>query len=241
MRTLLVLGSKPDPALPPPGSVDAVACANASGFSAARLGLPDPVFTTLSAIVTSGIASGRQSLRAMRGLRTGTLYVIPRPAPRGRSVAKRAVRRLGAVRTHPLYVRLRMRAAGFHFDRFEARSLAAWHDLVRSLCGGDPEIAERMLHKQPSTGLFAIAIGLAEGGFDRVVVAGMSFELTHAYGPNPEIAERGTAASRHADTDVAILACLARHRPDLCTSEPIVAERTGVSLLAASPAASRAS
>ena len=32
---ILVLGAKPDPALPPPGSYDAVACANASGRSAA--------------------------------------------------------------------------------------------------------------------------------------------------------------------------------------------------------------
>ena len=40
MTTLLVLGSKPDPVLPPREAFDAVACANASGHSARRYGLP---------------------------------------------------------------------------------------------------------------------------------------------------------------------------------------------------------
>src|SRR5690606_35619523 len=70
MTTLLVLGSKPDPALPPRSDVDAVACANASGRSAADLGLPSPVLTAMSAVLTSGQPSGRHSLRALRGLRT---------------------------------------------------------------------------------------------------------------------------------------------------------------------------
>src|SRR5690606_16943833 len=200
---------------------------------------PSPVYTTMSAILTSGIASGRQSLRALRGLRTGTLYVIPRPAPKGR-LPKRLVRRAGAVRTHPTWLRWRVRAAGFTFDRFEVRPLAAWHALVRDLCGGDPAIAETIRRKQPSTGLFAVALALTEGGYDRVVVAGLSFGLTHAYGASPEIAERGTTVSRHAETDVAVLAHLARRRQDLFTTESIVAERTGVPLLAAAAPDARA-
>ena len=76
MSTLLVLGSKPDPALPPGDSYDAVACANASGYSAARHGLPVPAITAMSVILTSGIGSGKQSLKALHGLQTDTLYLV---------------------------------------------------------------------------------------------------------------------------------------------------------------------
>ena len=77
MPTLLVLGSKPEPVLPPAAEFDAVACANASGYSADRHGLPVPALTAISAVVTSGIGSGKQSLEALHGLRTGALYRVP--------------------------------------------------------------------------------------------------------------------------------------------------------------------
>ena len=77
MPTLLVLGSKPEPVLPPAAEYDALACANASGYSADRHGLPAPVLTAISAVVTSGIGSGNQSLKALHGLRTGELYRVP--------------------------------------------------------------------------------------------------------------------------------------------------------------------
>ena len=84
MATLLILGSKPDPVLPPSDAFDALACANASGRSAARHGLPTPLFTVISAILTSGKqAPNRLALEALAGLHTGTLYFYPRPA-RGR-------------------------------------------------------------------------------------------------------------------------------------------------------------
>lgn len=228
MSTLLVLGSKPQPILPERAAFDAVACANASGRSAADLGLPAPVITAMSAVLTSGQASGRHSLRALRGLRTEALFLLPRHE-RGGSAAKRLWRRARHFRMEPAWFRLRLRAAGYRWERFEARPLAAHHETVLELCGGDPALRERFAVKHPSTGVFAVALGLADGRFERVIVAGMSFELTHAYGANPEIAERGTAASKHADTDVMVLARLAR-RGDLFTSEPIVAERAGVPL-----------
>jgi hypothetical protein len=103
--------------------------------------------------------------------------------------------------------------------------------MVSRLCGDDPALREQIARKHPSTGVFAVALGLADGAFERVVVAGMSFELTHAYGDNPEIAARGTAASKHADTDVLVLRRLAAGGR-LFTSEPVVAARAGVPLLA---------
>ena len=49
---------------------------------------------------------------------------------------------------------------------------------------------------------------------------------------NPEIAERGTRASRHAPTDITVMRSLARCRSDLVTSEPVVAEAVGLPLVA---------
>ena len=71
MKTLLILGSKPEPVLPPPGSYQAVACANGSGHSAAARGLPRPVFTVMTPLIACDIDSGRQTLEALRGLTTG--------------------------------------------------------------------------------------------------------------------------------------------------------------------------
>lgn len=230
MRTLLVLGSKPEPMLPPRDSVDEVACANASGHSAARYGFPIPSFTVMSAILGSGIASGRQSLAALRGLRTRTLHILPRRSPKGR-FPKRLVRQLSDLRSHPLPVRRQLRRAGYAWERCEVRPLAAWHALVHALCEQDPAVIEQTRQKQPSTGLFAVALALAEGAADRVVMAGFSFELTHAYGVNPEIEERGMTRSRHGDTDVLVLSRIAHSRGDLWTTEPVVADRTGVPLL----------
>jgi hypothetical protein len=231
MKTLLVLGSKPEPRLPPEGVIDAVACANASGHSAAHHGLPVPAFTVLSAILGTGIASGRQSLAALRGLRTEGLEILPRPprTSKGR-FSKRLSRSLLELRSHPLHLRYQLRRVGYQWARCQARPLAVWHDLVHELCRHDPAILEQMRRKQPSTGLFAVALALTEGGADRVLMAGFSFELTHAYGPNPEIQERGTAISRHGDTDVMVLSWIARNRQDLWTTEPVVAERTGLPL-----------
>jgi len=228
---LLVLGSKPDPRLPDRAKIAAVACANASGRSAARLGLPVPIFTVLSALVLSGRESDRHNLRALRGLRTGTLYLLPRP-DRGGSVAQRLWRRARGFRMEPAACRLALRAAGYRWEQFSVRPMAEYYALVLRLCGDDPAVREQIARKHPSTGALAVALALATGGYERVVVAGMSFELTHAHGVNPEIAARGTLASKHADTDVMVLSRLAR-RGDLFTSEPIVAERAGLPLLPA--------
>lgn len=233
---LLVLGSKPDPALPPRIAFDAVACANASGFSARAHGLPDPVYTVVTAVLTSGKASDEHSLRRLRGLRTGRLWHVRRPkADAGGPLARlRAALRMRRMSVAEL--RRRLRALDYHYDELVSRPARYFHDLVLELCGGDPEVAAAIARKQPSTGLLAVALGLADGRFEQVVMAGFDFTLTHAYGDNPLIAERGSAVSAHAPTDVAILRRLAALRPDLVTSEPAVHARTGLPLLPAGAA-----
>jgi hypothetical protein len=127
----------------------------------------------------------------------------------------------------------RIRAAGFHFQTFVVRPLKSYLRMVETLCGGDPGITRELAAKHPSTGIFAAAIGLAEAGFESVILSGFSFEITHAYADNPLIARRGTAMSRHVDTDVAVLRCISARTGKLRTTEPVVHERTGIPLVGA--------
>lgn len=230
MSTLLILGSKPDPVLPPRASYDHLACANASGRSAARHGLPDPTFTVMSAILTSGRSAPNDlALQALRGLHTETLYFYPRPAHRG-SLLRRAMHDMKSIRMRPLYFKWQVRAAGYRFDRVVERSLEAYNELVLGLCDRDPTVAAQIALKQPSTGLMALCLGLAAGRWQRFVLSGFSFEITHAYAANPLIDERGTSRSKHAETDVLLLRHLVKRHGSIYTTEPVV-HRVGVPLL----------
>jgi hypothetical protein len=236
MRTLLVLGSKPDPALPPGDGFDALACANASGRSAARHGLPTPLFTVISAILTSGKqAPNRLALEALAGLSTRTLYFYPRPV-RGRGPLGRACNAVRSFRTSPLYFRSRLRSLPYSFERVENPGLERYNDMLAELCDHEPELVARMRAKQPSSGMLALAVGLAWYDFGRCVLSGFSFEITHAYAENPLIAERGSAISKHAETDIALLRHLCRRFGTIYTTEPTVNQRAGIPLLEDTPA-----
>ncbi|MGD2076322.1 MAG: hypothetical protein PVI91_14160 [Gammaproteobacteria bacterium] len=230
MSGLLVLGSKPDPALPPRSSFDAVACANASGYSAAAHHLPAPLFTVMSAILPA-VASGRQSLRVLAGLSTETLYFFPRPAAR-RNRLKQVASILSLLRMQPFYLRRVLRSVGYRYGRFVARSHDYYDGMIRDLCDHDQAVLRQIQRKQPSTGATALAIGLAEQPFDRYILSGFSFELTHAYADNPEIAQRKSKVSRHAETDIKVMGYLARKFGNVFTTEATVHERAGIPLLA---------
>jgi hypothetical protein len=240
MATLLVLGSKPDPVLPPRGDFDALACANASGRSAASHGLPTPLFSVISAILTSGKqAPNRLALQALAGLRTQILYFYPRPA-RARGPLRRALHELRSFRMSPFWFKHCLRSLPYAFERFEDPGLARYQAMLAELCESDPALLAELRAKQPSSGMLALAIGLAWHGFGRCILSGFSFEITHAYAANPLIAERGSAASKHAATDVALLRHLCKRFGTIYTTEPVVSERAGVPLLADARAAARA-
>jgi hypothetical protein len=230
MTTLLILGSKADPALPPRAAYDELACANASGFSAARHGLPTPALTVMTAVLTSGKAEDDHSLRALRGLVTRDLYFLPRPAPRGGAL-KRLATHLKQWRLKPYYMQHQLRRLGYRYERFVVRSSAHYHELIRALCDHDPEITALIAAKQPSTGMFTLAIGVDLRRYERFILAGFDFGLSHAYGENPLIRDRGTTLSKHADTDVAIVRHLALRHGNILTTEPTVHARAGVPLL----------
>jgi hypothetical protein len=228
--SLLVLGAKPDPVLPSPSTFGAVACANASGHSAAQLGLPRPVFTVMTSLLTDGSAAGRMRLESLRGLETGTVHFYPRRV-KGRTALARALFRLRSWRTTSPVLRRALARVGYRYERFAERGTEEYRALILSLCGDEPAVAEQLDRKQASSGLLAVAIALAEPGVERVIVSGFSFELTQAAGEDPNIARRGTASSQHKDTDVLLLRVLAKRHRGLATTEPIVHEAAGVPLL----------
>ncbi len=230
-RTILVLGSKPQPALPPADAYAALACANASGFSARTHGLRPPLFTVVSAVLGSGNTSDRHSLKAMQGLRAGRVYFLPRPLPDGGW--RRLKHRLRHWRLQAPWVRHLLRRHGLVFDRVEQRPTQAYDGLLLELAGADRDVAESIARKRPSTGLVALALGLTEAGYAHAILAGFDFTLAHAYGHNPLIDQRGDALSKHADTDIAILAAIQARRGCLWTSEPTVAAKAGIPLLPA--------
>jgi len=227
--TLLVLGSKPDPVLPPAARYDAVACANAAGYSAHRHGLPVPAFTAISAVVTSGIGSGKQSVAALHGLRTGTLYLVPQ-FDKPLTLMKIIKTLPNAIKTSPVYFRFRLRQAGYCWNDFICSDAAFYQELIAEQCRYDPQIMALVAKKKPSTGVITLLIGMSLGSYDRFIMSGFSFELTHAYAYNPEIHQRGTTLSRHTPTDLQVLRRLAEIHGNIFTTEPTVNEQAGVPL-----------
>lgn len=228
-RTLLVLGSKPDPALPEREAYDDVACTNGSGFSAAQHGLPVPEFTVMGAVLGTTVSGGK-TLKAIAGHRTGTLFFFPRTSRQG-ALWERAWLYCRDRRAQALYLRTRLKLLSYQYERFIHPLYEDYQALVHESCDFDPEIAALSERKHASCGITTLLVGLASPRYQRVIVSGYSFELTRAYGRNPAIDRNGTTVSRHAEIDMAVLRYLAAHHKDLFTSEPIVHERTGIPLL----------
>ena len=136
----------------------------------------------------------------------------------------------------PFHLKWMLRAVSYRYDEFVSRPHAYYADLIKTLCDRHAVILEQIAHKQPSTGIVALAIGLDEYPRERYILSGFSFERTHAYGRNPDIDERGTEVSAHAPTDIAVLRYLAKKLDNVYTTEPTVYENTGVPLLPAQTA-----
>jgi hypothetical protein len=234
MSTLLVLGSKPDPILPPASSFDGLACANASGFTAARQELPVPAFTVMTAVLTT-TRSGAQSLSVLAGLGTKRLYFYPRPYGGGH-LLKRAVRRIRDWRTTAFSLKWKLRSLAYRYEEFVDLPHQYYRDLMWELCEYDPTVLGQIKRKQPSTGAITLALGMGREPYERFILSGFSFELTHAYAENPEIDQRGTSHSRHAPTDIAVMNYLSRRYGNIFTTEPLVHEHAGIPLFSSTAA-----
>ena len=133
----------------------------------------------------------------------------------------------------PFMLRRALSKVGYRYERFTERSTEDYRRLILGLCRNDPEVAAQLDRKQASSGTLAVALALAEPGVEQVIVSGFSFELTQAAGEDPNIARRGTTASKHASTDAMVLRAMLRHHASLVTTEPIVHAVAGVPLLRA--------
>jgi hypothetical protein len=236
MKTLLILGSKPAPELPPPTSFQEVACANGSGHSAEGHRLPRPTFTVMTPIIACDIDSGRQSLEALTGLSTGTVYFLRQRNEGRRGFASllgriKTLREKPFHRMQPFYLKRKLRSISYHHDRMVALGPEEYDTLVERLCDRDAEVLSQLERKRPSTGVIALAVAIDQKKYDRYILSGFNFELTHPYAINPVIKKRGTAASSHAETDVMVIGYLARKTGNVFTTEKAVHERADVPFL----------
>jgi hypothetical protein len=203
-------------------------------------GLPEPVITVMSTVLTSGHKPANDlALVAIRGLRTRQLYLYPRPESKG-GLVRRLIRDLKRYNVKPWYFKRRLRSLDYAYDEIIAWPRETYHQLVFDLTGNDPAIERLVGQKQPSTGVMALALGIADGRFDRFVMSGFSFEITHAYAHNPLIDRLGTTVSKHAETDIAVLDRLASRHRNVFTTEPTVHERAGIPLLQTASKGARA-
>jgi hypothetical protein len=166
----------------------------------------------------------------MHGLETEVLYYFPRPQKR-RKLLKRPLGLVQDFRTGPYYFRRRLHKASYTWRHFVRHDHDWYRALATKLCQGDAALQAQLGSKSPSTGIMTLVVGMSLGVYDRYILSGFSFELTHAYADNPEIDARGTRISRHTPTDVSLLGHLSRTRGDIFTTEPVVHEHTGVPLL----------
>lgn len=236
MKTLLILGSKPEPTLPPTGSFQDVACTNASGYSAAAHDLPRPVYTVMTPVIACDIEAGRQSLEALTGLSTGTVYLLRRRSEGRRGFARllhdlKTFRKKPFHRMQPFYLKRKLRTISYLHERLLAIAPEEYDTLVETLCDQDPGILAQLRRKRPSTGVIALALAIDREDYDRYILSGFDFELTHPYAKNPMIEKRGTAASPHAETDRMVIAHLARKMGNIFTTEQAVHARAAVPFL----------
>jgi hypothetical protein len=174
-------------------------------------------------------------MQAMHGLHTGTLYFLYSTSQKTSLRQAHPVKFLRALpralRVTPAYFRWAMSRAGYRWDHFVAAEVDSYVSATRNWCPAEEKLFAQAASKRPSTGLVALLIGLSLNRYDRFILSGFSFELTHAYAQHPGIHQRGTRESRHLPTDIRFLQCLSASLGNLFTTEPIVNELAGVPLL----------
>ena len=98
----------------------------------------------------------------------------------------------------------------------------------------DPRSRELIARKRPSTGLVALALGLTEAGFAHAILAGFDFTLSHAYGHNPLIDQRGERARASMPTPTSPSCAAIQARAGLLVDQRARRPaRTGIPLLPA--------
>lgn len=205
-RSCLVLGSAPDPTLPSrrtPGQV--LLCVNCAGYSASRIDLPPPDVTFLR---TKKLIAPEKDAdrRALRGLLTRHLVLV-----------------LGTDRGTPIPVYEEiLRGMDYRWESLLALASSERATIVRG-------VAMAALGRGPrdetkaSSGIAAVCLALFLGSTD-IVLSGFSLDsdgLSYGDGAHPR---------HHVKPDRDALDALRRAGFQLRTSEPRLAQTTGVPL-----------
>lgn len=131
----------------------------------------------------------------------------------------------------PFFLRKALRSISYRHETMVALRPREYDTLVERVCDRDAAVLSQLRRKPPSTGIIALALAIERQEYQRYILSGFSFELTHSYASNPVIEKRGTVASSHARTDVMVIDYLATKLGNIFTTEPIVHEQAGVPFL----------
>jgi hypothetical protein len=179
-------------------------CVNASGWAARRLGLPDPVLTIMAGAKLAHPDRGHDR-QAMRGLRTERMLLITYALDMSIGDAERVMEALGLT-----YGQL-------DTIDFETRAL-----IIEAMVGPGTGRGHKD-RTRVSNGIFAACLALHLQASE-VVLAGFSLTSDgHSYGSDTR--------RRHVVPDREAMVAMRRQGLPLRTSEPALAELTGLPLV----------
>jgi hypothetical protein len=201
----VVLGSAPDPSVPP-GPYHLI-CVNSSGYAARALGLPEPDVTVLAGFKL--IHPNREEDRqALRGLRTRTLLLVTYLLPVPLAEAERMLAELD-----------------FRYERLETVDFDGRARVIEGVTGS-PLGSEAAPESRVSNGIFAACYAL-QAGAPCVVLCGISLTSGgHFY------SDRGRPR-RHIASDTAALVALQARGWPVQTTDAGMARATGMPLFPA--------
>lgn len=228
MSTLLLLGSKPNPVIPSKGSYDAVACANASGYSAKNYDLKSPVFTVIAASsLMSSNESAKKARKNLRGLSTNQVFIYPSKQEFNFLRLLRKLYRANLkssyleIKRHKLFTYLILKTLGYKFKHYSYMSRQKYQSLF--------DIAPLKLNEyNPSTGIVALMIGVKQFKFDTIIISGFSFETNHIYDEKVDVIP---VYNRHFEFDSLTIKSLYSKGVKIITTEKTVSEICDIPLI----------
>lgn len=205
-QTFVVLGSAPNPTLIDKHLKEAkLVCVNASGYCAAKLGLPTPDVTVMSGYMVQDTEDAVKvaTKESIRNLKTSELVWIERGV-------------------HFTEAQGRLAALGYQYQYLQ---LIDHEQRAKIICAVTGEsLGEASGDKKVSTGLFAASLAFYRGA-SQVVLAGISL---NAGGYEYCSSER---PRKHVTADSRAIAAMKRLGLPIKTSEPGLAMATGIELV----------
>jgi hypothetical protein len=125
-----------------------------------------------------------------------------------------------------------LKRVAFRYGEFVYHDAEFYTKLALTLASSDDTLIRQMQAKSPSTGMISLLIGLADGRFDRFVMAGFSLERTQAFAAGSDQLLDGKGPSPHARTDLLLLHRLKESHANIITTEPLLAKLASLPIMA---------